>query len=1021
MIARNESRTSCSSQPERSRRPGVGSGQNIIHEGNGWNSPEIVDDSDAPRTGVYNSFQDGTGWTSGPAGTGFNGTEQIHAAAAGGTAATWTFANLTQNTYYDVYVTWSPEADASAAAQYVVSNGSGSIAPVGQTSIAPVNQTLAPADSQAAGTFWQDLGVFGTGASTTLTVQLSANMSGVVLADAVQLVKYAAAPTTNLIMNSFTADSGGNLWVNYTITGAAAPQFNIGVYSSTDGVQPQQLVQSVPTDSADLGPGKYTVPLGITLANLDSSGYFIAVLDPDDAVEETTKADNISAPITGSYQDDSGGVHVFTPSGSQADSVTATQDPSTGDITIVANGTTTVYQSVSAVYVALQGNGGTVNGAGVNLPMTIYGGAGTDTITGGSGSNTIYAGSGNDTIIGGSGNNEIYGGAGYDTLDGSAGQNNWIQAGSGGSLIKGGSGNDWLYGGSGATTINAGNGTEVIHGGSGTNHIYGGSGLDDIYGGAGTNFIYGKGENDILEGGTGGNYIYPNYGNNPGLASLKVKDHNNNPTFDGNINADGSPHSDANDYEAVDPANAPDPAYGGVWTFNPTASGARLGPSGSTPMVVYANWQPGGPNLQATDGYQGTQWATDAKYEIFDGGTLVGSVPEDQQTQPGNDSPVPNDRAWTRLGVWDISSGTLTVKLVDNGSPTGSVLCAGEVMIHPLWPTVSIRATNVTINSKVAPANAGEYVDWVDACQPIGIRAEGSGTRTKLQLTATIDQLFADLPNWNWTASLPLVSGLNFWDSPQDGSQWQPQSLTPGTSYNGDVWVSTDPKSPPMGALTINFVADPEAATVAAKVAVAEWKALPIAELTKTLSKTVKGYGTITAAPALPRKHLDEKDGPGVYLAFKPEKGAAVHVGWIVYKTRIEKNPADNKWYFTAPPQYDNAANPAPRGVFPDPRKDPQVIDPAKPPWYAGPGNPDWTTPPGHTEKAPLPQASIFDRPGPSAQDYVALLVVSTGAEKGKVLGTFIYQRLSDEDGTNHIYGQFFVPVQNFVQPFKQE
>ena len=61
-------------------------------------------------------------------------------------------------------------------------------------------------------------------------------------------------------------------------------------------------MQSVPVPAADLAPGNYTLPLGMTLANLDSDGYFWP-LDPDDAVEELTKADNVSAPIVGTYQE----------------------------------------------------------------------------------------------------------------------------------------------------------------------------------------------------------------------------------------------------------------------------------------------------------------------------------------------------------------------------------------------------------------------------------------------------------------------------------------------------------------------------------------------------------------------------------------------------------------------------------------------------------------------------------------------------------------------------------------------
>ena len=133
--------------------------------------------------------------------------EQVHAAdGPRHAAATWTFANLDPDAYYDVYVTWSPEADASAAAQYVVSDGSGR-SPSARP-IAPINQTLAPADDQAAGVFWHDLGVFARRSRPRLPCSCRPIPSGAVLADAVRLVKYAAPPTTNLIMNSFTADSG---------------------------------------------------------------------------------------------------------------------------------------------------------------------------------------------------------------------------------------------------------------------------------------------------------------------------------------------------------------------------------------------------------------------------------------------------------------------------------------------------------------------------------------------------------------------------------------------------------------------------------------------------------------------------------------------------------------------------------------------------------------------------------------------------------------------------------------------
>ena len=238
-----------------------GSGQNVIHEGSGWNSPEIVDDSDGVRSGVNNSFQvSGSGWTAGPAGTGFNGSEQVHAKnGSGSPAATWSFANLPATGYYDVYVTWSPEADASTAAQYVVRDGGGPLTPVGQASVGTVNQTLPPADAgtmypwSAAGVFWHDLGVFAATQGSTLTVKLEADPNATVLADAVRLVNDGPAqPTTNLTMNSFAVNADGQLAVTYTITGADSPPFTIGIYQSADGVQPTNLVGTIDVTAPDL-------------------------------------------------------------------------------------------------------------------------------------------------------------------------------------------------------------------------------------------------------------------------------------------------------------------------------------------------------------------------------------------------------------------------------------------------------------------------------------------------------------------------------------------------------------------------------------------------------------------------------------------------------------------------------------------------------------------------------------------------------------------------------------------------
>ena len=112
---------------------------------------------------------------------------------------------------------------------------------MGQASVGTVNQSLPPADDQAEGVFWHDLGVFAATQGSTLTVKLEADPNATVLADAVRLVNDGPAePTTNLTMNSFAVNAAGQLAVTYTITGADSPAFTIGIYQSAraNGVRP---------------------------------------------------------------------------------------------------------------------------------------------------------------------------------------------------------------------------------------------------------------------------------------------------------------------------------------------------------------------------------------------------------------------------------------------------------------------------------------------------------------------------------------------------------------------------------------------------------------------------------------------------------------------------------------------------------------------------------------------------------------------------------------------------------------
>ena len=140
--------------------------------GTSFNAPQIID------TGNLGYADSGNGTL---LSAGFTNTEQLLPANTGN--ATWQFTNLPTATYsyYDVYVTWSPQSNDNVlpgAALYTVSDVNGTqLNPIGQGSIAAVDQTIAPADDQANGTFWQHLGVFQVATGTTLQVQLTGNAS----------------------------------------------------------------------------------------------------------------------------------------------------------------------------------------------------------------------------------------------------------------------------------------------------------------------------------------------------------------------------------------------------------------------------------------------------------------------------------------------------------------------------------------------------------------------------------------------------------------------------------------------------------------------------------------------------------------------------------------------------------------------------------------------------------------------------------------------------------------------------
>ena len=135
----------------------------------------IVDNGDA-------SYSETGDWKSGSASLwNYLFDNRFHAAGDGSSTASWSFSGLDSGAY-EVYVTWSGYSNRASDAPYTVLDGA---SPVGTID---VDQRANPSGELLGGRPWQSIGVFNN-SSGTLTVRLSDDANGVVIADAVRIVK----------------------------------------------------------------------------------------------------------------------------------------------------------------------------------------------------------------------------------------------------------------------------------------------------------------------------------------------------------------------------------------------------------------------------------------------------------------------------------------------------------------------------------------------------------------------------------------------------------------------------------------------------------------------------------------------------------------------------------------------------------------------------------------------------------------------------------------------------------------
>ena len=106
------------------------------------------------------------------------------------------------------------------------------------------------------------------------------------------------------------------------------------------------------TDPSLLADGTYTVTFAADLGQLDTNCFLVADLDVYNDVRETSKANNVSGPLSGVFQTDDGNVYAFKPpagSPSVGKTVLVSQDPTTGNVTVGDNGVDYTFASVSGV------------------------------------------------------------------------------------------------------------------------------------------------------------------------------------------------------------------------------------------------------------------------------------------------------------------------------------------------------------------------------------------------------------------------------------------------------------------------------------------------------------------------------------------------------------------------------------------------------------------------------------------------------------------------------------------------
>lgn len=188
-------------------------------------TPEfIVDDGDAG----YSQIGD---WPTLTNLTAYQLDHRYNVAGSGGDTATWQFTSLASGEY-DVMTRWVPFLNRATNAPYSIFDGTDRRGGV------RVNQQQPPNDVEAAGTTWERLGTVNV-LSGTLTVVLSDDANGFVIADAVRIVRRpSAAPVVVNVVSDLSIEEGplgnANLTFLVALSSASSAPVTVG-FATADG------------------------------------------------------------------------------------------------------------------------------------------------------------------------------------------------------------------------------------------------------------------------------------------------------------------------------------------------------------------------------------------------------------------------------------------------------------------------------------------------------------------------------------------------------------------------------------------------------------------------------------------------------------------------------------------------------------------------------------------------------------------------------------------------------------------